>query len=80
MSVRRSAPNEVRRLLVLALEPVEQRAAAGDLAGARARVLALRILVDGCGTAPDPVDWIVECESQTRIRGYLDRIALNLGA
>jgi beta-glucosidase len=74
-----AAPAEAQHLLILALEPVEQLATAGEEAAARGRLLGLRILLDGCGAVPDPVDWIVECDSQTRVRGYLDLLAGNLG-
>jgi hypothetical protein len=43
-------------------------------------VTAIRSFLDGCGTAPDRSDWIVDCPSQMSVRSLIDLFFQNWGA
>ena len=61
------------------LNEVEQYIQAGDTATAIQKLKNLRKHVDGCGTAADKDDWIVDCAAQLKVRVLIDALIANLG-
>jgi len=66
------ATGEHRQPILNRLDAIEQLIAAGDLAGARSELESLRRKVDGCGTAADTNDWIVDCSAQLEVRARVE--------
>jgi hypothetical protein len=60
------------------LDNIERRIADGKVGQALNELAQLRSKLDGCGTAADNTDWIVDCTAQTEIRGFVDLIVDNL--
>jgi hypothetical protein len=50
----------------------------GKLTAARDKLTTLRKRVDGCGTAADGNDWIVDCTHQLKIRSLVDLLLANV--
>jgi hypothetical protein len=73
----RAGGNETAMLAIL--DAVEKAVAAGDVKRALKELGLLRARVDGCGSAADADDWIVDCPSQERVRELLDLLMANLG-
>jgi hypothetical protein len=68
-----------RNALQSRLENIEADIAAGDTDLAIEKLMNLRARVDGCGTAADTNDWIVDCPSQIIARGLIDTLIAGLG-
>jgi len=68
-----------RKAILLVLEDVERLLLAGETAKALDRLDFLRKHLNGCGTAPDSNDWIIDCGSQIEVRELVDLLAANLG-
>jgi Bacterial TSP3 repeat len=64
----RDARGGLRTEMLGDLDDVEREVAAGDIAGAITELEDLREDVDGCGSAPDRSDFIVDCAAQIQIR------------
>ncbi len=62
-----------------AVHQVDADIAASDATSALAALADLRTHVDGCGTAPDSTDWIVDCTAQVQVRGLIDQGVTKLG-
>jgi hypothetical protein len=60
------------------LDNVEKWVLAGKMDQAFKGLAHLREKMDGCGTAPDNTDWIVDCTAQVQIRALLDLLVANL--
>ena len=69
-----------RQAILEILSAVEKRIASGDIAQAIRELQILRSFIDGCGTAADTTDWIVDCTAQLEIRQLVDLLVTNLGA
>ncbi len=67
-----------RQALMSGLEAVEKALLEGHDATAIKKLEDYRGRVDGCGTAPDNGDWIVDCSAQAQIRALLDTLLANL--
>jgi len=67
-----------RNAIAAHLDQVEHFAQRGQLAKALAHLQSLRTHVDGCGSAADADDWLVDCTAQLEIRALLDLLAANL--
>jgi hypothetical protein len=61
-----------------ALTDIDKLIGAGKIALAKNKIDALRVHVDGCGATADGTDWIIDCPTQTTIRGLLDLLKSNL--
>ncbi|MGE3455174.1 MAG: hypothetical protein AB7O24_08705, partial [Kofleriaceae bacterium] len=60
------------------LENAEKQAKKGHIPQAENQLENLRKHIDGCGTASDPNDWIVDCGVQATVRGFVDVLLANL--
>jgi hypothetical protein len=60
------------------LEAIEDQIRKGKISQALRELDRLRTRVDGCGTAAQSDDWIIDCGSQTAFRKLLDLLAANL--
>jgi hypothetical protein len=69
-----------RKAILKTLDDVERRLLAGDENGAIKLLRQLRVHLDGCGTAPDGNDWIVDCPDQTQVRALVDLLIANIVA
>ena len=67
-----------RNAFLSRLEAIEQRIAAGDIDQAIHELENLRRRVDGCGSAADSNDWIIDCTAQQQIRAVIDMLIANL--
>jgi hypothetical protein len=74
----RTAGNRTSILDVLAA--VEKRIDKGQIDQAIRELNVLLTAMDGCGTAADSTDWIVDCTAQVRIRELVSLLVANLGA
>ena len=70
--------NGHRTAILAQLDNVEKKVAQGKLDQALTMLAHLREKMDGCGTAPDNTDWIVDCTAQIQIRTLLDLLVTNL--
>lgn len=61
------------------LDGIEADILAGDLAAAVRKLENLRRRVDGCGSAADMNDWIVDCPAQVEVRDLIDTLIAGLG-
>ncbi len=68
----------LRNAMINILNDVELAVASGDIDEAMELLTNLRRHVDGCGLAPDPNDWIVDCAAQIAIRELIDIYIANL--
>jgi hypothetical protein len=50
----------------------------GKPKSAREQLTTLRRRVDGCGSAADGNDWIVDCTQQVKIRSLVDILLANI--
>jgi hypothetical protein len=62
------------------LRNIEKRIEKGKIEQAIKELQHLRERVDGCGTEPEPNDWIVDCAVQLQVRTVLDLFIANLEA
>jgi hypothetical protein len=67
-----------RQALLSILDSAEKSVVKGKQAQAIKKLSNVRDRLDGCGTAPDTNDWIVDCDDQTVIRDLLDLLISNL--
>ncbi len=67
-----------RTALLAQLDGVERAVARGHFDAARRDLAALRARLDGCGSAPDLDDWIIECTAQAELRVLVDELLANL--
>ena len=70
--------NGHRTALLAQLDSVENWVLQGKVDKALQHLAHLRSKMDGCGTAPDNTDWIVDCTAQLQIRSLLDLLVANL--
>lgn len=70
--------NGHRNAIHAQLAAVEHKVAMGHVDQALDQLAQIRTHLDGCGTAPDNTDWVVDCGSQVMIRGLLDLLVTNL--
>ena len=75
----RSPASGTRTALLSVLDDIEALLLPGDTAGAVRKLRNLRGRMDGYGTAADSNDWIVDRDSQMKIRSLLDLLVANLG-
>jgi hypothetical protein len=68
-----------RTAILAILDAVESRLLEGHVDAALGQLSNLRGRMDGCGTAPDNDDWILDCPRQLKIRWLLDLLVTNLG-
>ena len=61
----------LRTAMQAQLDSVEQSLAAGKLANAKKTLASMRTQVNGCGTKADKDDWIVDCVTQVKVRGWI---------
>jgi hypothetical protein len=72
-------PGEGTRSAILAiLDHVQALVLEGKVAAAIQQLENLRRRMDGCGTASDSDDWILDCASQAQIRSLIDLLITNL--
>ena len=69
----------IRDAIESLLEEVERLIAAGRNDVALQKLENLRRRADGCGTAADTNDWIVDCAAQIELRGLIDALIVGLG-
>ena len=50
----------------------------GNIVEAIRKLETLRRKVDGCGTVPDPNDWILDCILQIEVRNAIDGLISRL--
>ncbi len=74
-----AAPDQ-RTTIMTTLAGAEVSVLDGQAAPAVAALQALRTHLDGCGTAPDANDWIVDCGAQMRVRGLIDQVIAKLSS
>ena len=67
-----------RTAVLAGLDAAELRLAAGRRDLAVARLRSLRTHLDGCGSAPDGDDWVVDCADQLEVRAAVDLLLANL--
>lgn len=60
--------------IVQELDVIEAQITAGLADSALAGLNSLTSRMDGCGTAADGTDWIVDCAAQQRVRGLIDQL------
>jgi len=77
-SVFKSSGSGTQNASLSLLNDVESLLASGNTAEAVEKLAALRRRVDGCGTAPAPDDWILNCDAQRDIRALVDLLVTNL--
>jgi hypothetical protein len=70
--------SQLRTTMRSMLDSIERLVAADDIAQAIRSLEKLREHVDGCGAIPGPNDWIVDCQAQTQIRGFINLLVANL--
>ena len=70
--------NGHRTAILAHLQNIEKRVLQGKVDQALNELGHLRSKMDGCGTAPDNTDWIIDCDSQILIRGLVDLLIDNL--
>jgi hypothetical protein len=68
----------IRTAMLAHLEVVENLVGQGKIQQAIKMLEDLRERVDGCGTEPEPGDWIVECTAQMEVRALIDLFITNL--
>lgn len=68
----------IRDTLISRLEAIENQLAQGHKVYAIQLIDQLRMRVDGCGSAAENNDWIIDCPSQLKVRGLLDLLKVNL--
>jgi len=71
--------NGVRAAMLSILGDVDQALASGDTADAIDLLRNLRLRVDGCGSARDRNDWVIECTAQAQLRALIDALIDSLG-
>ncbi len=67
-----------RRATIVRLEAAERAVARGNNAQAIHMLENLLRRMDGCGSEPDPNDWIVDCGDQVFIRSLVNLLIVNL--
>jgi endonuclease/exonuclease/phosphatase family metal-dependent hydrolase len=67
-----------RTALLTRIQAIEAQVARENRDGAIDALARLRTRLDGCSTAPDGDDWILDCVAQAAIRALLDTLAANL--
>ena len=70
----------LKTAMLARLNDIESAVASGNVSGAVQMLQDLRRRIDGCGTAGDRNDWIVDCALQVRIRELIDLLIGNLSA
>lgn len=76
----KSTGHGLQQAMLSHLRNIEKRIEMGDLEQAIRELQHLRERVDGCGTEPEPNDWIVDCTVQLQVRAVLDLFIANLEA
>jgi hypothetical protein len=61
------------------LDNINKQILQGQTDQALKELAQLRTKMDGCGSAADNTDWIVDCTAQVQMRTFLDLIVTNLG-
>jgi uncharacterized delta-60 repeat protein len=64
--------------IIAALTAVQTDITVGDAVAATAKLQDLRTHLDGCGSAPDSDDWILDCGDQLTVRGLVDQVLAKL--
>ena len=77
-SVFKDKSTGLRTAMQAQLDSVEQYLVAGKLANAKKTLASLRTEVNGCGTKADKDDWIVDCTTQLKVRGWIDLLIANI--
>jgi hypothetical protein len=67
-----------RNALVSRLEAIEHHVEHGHRSSAIHSLGLLRTRADGCGSAADRDDWIMDCAAQVQVRDLVDLLAMNL--
>jgi len=67
-----------RTAILAQLDNIEKRVLQGQVDQALTELDHLRSKMDGCGSAADNTDWIVDCTAQLEIRALLDLLVDNL--
>jgi hypothetical protein len=67
-----------RTSILSELDAIEMMVSMGQTTQAVNELKLLRTHMDGCGASADGNDWIVDCASQIKIRGYIDLLIKNL--
>jgi hypothetical protein len=75
----RDASNGVRTDLLERLDAIEKMIARSNVQGALPQLRNFRALLNGCGTAPDANDLIVDCAAQLELGPLVDLLIANLG-
>ena len=76
----KSTGHGLQQAMLVHLRNIEKRIEKGDVEQAIRQLRHLRERVDGCGTEPEPNDWIVDCTVQLQVRAVLDLFIANLEA
>jgi hypothetical protein len=67
-----------KNAIVQQLDSIEKMLAKGQMDQALQQLLQLRARLDGCGSAADGNDWIVNCADQVQVRALVDQLYKNL--
>jgi hypothetical protein len=76
----KSTGHGLQQAMLSHLKNIEKRIEKGKIEQAIKELQHLRERVDGCGTEPEPNDWIVDCAVQLQVRTVLDLFIANLEA
>ena len=76
----KSTGHGLRQATLMHLKNAEKSIEKDKIAHAIKQLEHLRRRVDGCGTAPDQNDWIVDCAAQLQVRTLIDLFIANLQA
>jgi len=76
----KSTDHGLRQATLMHLKNAEKSIEKDKIAHAIKQLEHLRRRVDGCGTAPDQNDWIVDCAAQLQVRTLIDLFIANLQA
>jgi hypothetical protein len=76
----KSTGHGLQQAMLSHLKNIEKRIEKGDIEQAIKELQHLRERVDGCGTEPEPNDWIVDCTVQLQVRTVIDLFIANLQA
>ena len=72
--------NGHKTAILAQLDNIEKRVLQGQVDQALNQLGHLRSKMDGCGTAADNTDWIIDCTAQLEIRALVDLLIANLSA